>query len=698
MKILLVDDDRILLCELKHALRDLGAVFMATSGQSAVATARDIVPDLILLDIGLPDIDGFDVMNEINHNPDLQTTNVIVITSHDTPETQMKSLTHGATDFVVKPVDHALLQVKVKNILSQRQLFEAQAMSKREKEFTSLELRFQNILAMLTEAVVICDTDGKIQLVNDYCNVLFGYNDNELIGRDINILLPEKAKQTTQDKANPTYRFTGEHAMVGVIEEVEAITKTGAEVTVEINLMDYSDHKGSHYLALIRDLSEKKRTQARLLKAALYDSLSGLHSREALELDTEKMVAIGTEKSFFACLIDIDRFHQLNSVFGHRRCNDLIRSLAKQLRRSLSDLQIRIYRIGSDVFVVKSIKPLSNHQIERYKKTLDVAFERLISSLSSDLNHRLSISAVSSLFNIDILKSGALVSMLEGALKLNKAEGYSGQIRFIEKLNYGVSSQMAELSQSLFDKVDESKLSVVYQPKVALNGKVTSSEALLRWQDEFFSPLNLGDFIYVAEDTGAIIEVGYFVVKQVCMALSELSQTGREMCVSINLSLRQLADSHLIENIVAICRDYNIEPNRITFEITESVVAENIDMVTTILFMLKEQGFSLSVDDFGTGHSNFKYIHKLPIDEIKIDKSFVDDVVDEKGFYPIVETIISMSKAMDLDVVAEGVEHQCQVDYLNKKDCDFIQGYFFYKPLSKEKWLETFSLAQQQSQ
>lgn len=692
MKILIVDDDPVLICELKSSLSVLGPVFVAASGQSAVATARDIVPELILLDIGLPDIDGFDVMREINENSALNATNVIVITSNDNIENHMKSLSHGATDFIVKPINHQLLQTKIKNILAQRKMLKEVAKTKQDNEFTSLELRFQNILAMLTEAVVICDIDGNIQLVNDYCNVLFGYSDNELIGKNINILLPEA--QTGQ---TPQYAFTGDNAMVGVLEERDVITKQGTRLQVEINLMDYSDHKGSHYLALIRDVSEKKRTQARLLKAALYDSLSGLHSREALELDTERMVAIGTDKGFFSCLIDIDRFHELNSVFGHNRCNDLLRSFSNKIRSQLSELSVRIYRVGSDVFIVKSIKPLSPNQYAYYKDVAESAFEHLVSSLSTEMSHRLSMTAVGSIFDIDILKSGALVPMLEDALKVNKDKGLAGQIHFVDKLNYGVTVQMAELSQSLFDGIDETTLSVVYQPKVSLNGDVTSSEALLRWNDEFFSPLNLGDFIYVAEDTGAIIEVGYFVVREVCKSLAELNQTGRPMSVSINLSLRQLADSRLIENIVDICREYKVKPETITFEITESVVAENIEMVTTILFMLKEQGFSLSVDDFGTGHSNFKYIHKLPIDEIKIDKSFVDDVVDDKGFYPIVDTIINMSKAMDLNVVAEGVETQSQVNYLNKKHCDYIQGYFYYRPLSKEDWLNTFSLAKKQS-
>lgn len=697
MKILIVDDDPILICELQHVLAGIGSIFVASSGQSAVATARDILPELILLDIGLPDIDGFDVMHELNENAALKTTNVIIITSYGDIDIHMKSLAVGATDFIVKPINQLILQSKVKNILQQRQLLEQSVRKHYDKEFTSLELRFQNILAMLTEAVVICDSDGHVQVVNDYCNQLFGYNDNELIGENIDILLPKDA-QTNRDGRLQNYSFTGKNSMIGVLEELELITKKGEKLQVEVNLMDYSDHKGSHYLALIRDLSEKKLTQARLLKAAMYDSLTGLHSREALDLDTERMVAIGTEQGFFACLLDIDRFHELNFVFGHTRCNEVLRSFAKQIKILLKNISVRVYRVGSDMFVIKSLKPLSAEQYGIYKMTVKHAHEQLVSSLSVDMNHKLSLSAIGSIFDADVLKSGALIPMLEGALKYDKEQGAIGQLQFVDKLNYGTTAMLAELSQSLLNGVDETKLSVVYQPKVSLNGEVCSSEALLRWNDDFFSPLHLEDFIRTAEDTGVIIEVGYFVINEVCKTLAQLHRTGRRMAVSINLSLRQLADNHLIENIVEICRRNKIPAKAITFEITESVVAENIEMVTSILFMLKEQGFSLSVDDFGTGHSNFKYIHKLPIDEIKIDKSFVDDISDDAGFYPIIDTIINMSKTMGLKVVAEGVETQSQVNYLNKKHCDYIQGFFFYRPLCKADWLKKFSLAKLSSE
>ncbi|WP_438969830.1 EAL domain-containing protein [Methylophaga sp.] len=689
MKILIVEDDPIFIYELKNILSGMCAVFIASSGQSAVATARDILPDLILLDIGLPDFDGFDVMNEINNNDAFKATSIIVITSSDTHKMHKKSLDFGAIDFISKPVDHKLLQTKVRNVLNQAQSISDQAKNECFDEYSSLDRRFKNVLAMLSEAVVICDPNGQIEMVNDYCNKLFGYADDELIGKNINSLLPDRAGA---DKAHSSAHYVFDDTdMSGVLEEIKTTTRKGKNIHIEINLIDYTDKEGSHYLALIRDISEIKRTQARLLKTALYDSLTGLHSREALDLDTERLVEIGTTKSIFACLVDIDRFHQLNAVFGYERCNALLKNFATHINKALSNLGVRVYRVASDVFIIKSLNPLSADDYDLHQKVVKKALENVIATLSTEMNHRLSMTAIGSVFNSDNLKNGALVPMLEDALKLIKEQGHIGKLQFVDELNYGMRSQLAELSQSLLDGIDRSKLSVVYQPKVSQNGHVSSCEALLRWEDESFRRLQLADYISVAEDTGAIIEVGYFVVEEACIALAELNQAGRQMNVSINLSLRQLADRHLIENIENICYKHAISTKAITFEITESVVAENFEMLTSTLFMLKEQGFSLSVDDFGTGHSNFKYINKLPIDEIKIDKSFLDDVIDAKGFYPIIDTIINMTVALKLKVVAEGVETQTQVDYLNKKGCDYIQGFFFYRPLTKAVWLETFS-------
>lgn len=686
VKILIVDDDPVIILELQTAVAKLGKVYIATSGESAIAMANDIVPDLILLDIGLPDINGFDVLRYLNENK-LQSVNVIVITAYGNFENHLKSLSQGATDFITKPINKILLQKKIKSIIRNRQIL-LNKNTPNDTSLNTLDGRFRNLLGIMNEAVVISDEHGKIQMVNDFCNRLFGYENGELLGQNITIFSP------TKDQHHPNYleqyQQTGESALSGSPQYLDAVTKQGNQVQIELNMTDYSDGEKHYYLSLIRDPSEKKITQARLLKAALYDSLTGVYSREALKLDSEKTVRHFDGEMIFACLIDIDRFREINAVFGLRHSDEVLIKLGRKLGEAFSKLPLRIYRVGGDTFVVKSLKPINEAEEKSYKRDIYTIFNHLQYVLRQDLNHRISLSAVARAVNVDLLKTGALVTMLENDLKNSKTAGFLGELYYIEHSDYDRSLQLAELSQSLLNNVDDFKLNVVFQPKISDPAHVTSAEALLRWDNTSYNLLNLTDFICVAENTGKIIEVGYFVLKKVCELMQEVAELGRPMEISINFSLRQLADTQLVNTFVDICDSHRVDTKLITFEVTETVMAENIELLTKVLYQLKEKGFCLSIDDFGTGHSNLRYLNRLPIDELKIDKSFIDDIQDIEGSYPIVDTVINMAKIMKLKLVAEGVETKNQVDYLRNKNCDFIQGFYFYKPLIKDDWIALF--------
>lgn len=687
MKILIVDDDPVIIIELQSVVANLGKVFVATTGQSAIAIAKDIEPDIILLDIGLPDMDGFEVLQELNDNNQLLSVNVIVITAHKNFENHLKSLSQGATDFIIKPINAVLLQKKIKSIIKNRETLLNQT-GVAATSLNSLDGRFRNLLGMMSEAVVISDELGTIKMVNKFCNLLFGYKNGELIGKTVDIFSPKENQR--HDNYLKHYQITGESSLNGVPQQIEAVTKQGKKIQIELNVTDYSDLKGNYYLSLIRDQSEKNFTQARLLKAALYDSLTGAYSREALKLDSEKTSMHSGGKNVFACLLDIDRFHEINAVFGLSYSDDLLKLIASRLRRQLAELPVRLYRVGGDAFIIKSMQTISKKEEDALKKDIRIIFDDLLESLRDNVSHRPSLSAVVRILSVEILKGGALVSMLEDDLRNSKNSGFVGDLFYIEHSNYDRSLQLAELAQSLLNNIDVSTLSVVFQPKVSEGNTFTSAEALLRWDNKSYNLLNLGDFICTAEDTGTIIAVGYFVFKKVCELLQDVASLGREMKVSVNLSLRQIADGQLVDKFVDICKEFNVNTKHITFEVTETVMAENIELLTTVLHLLKAQGFSLSIDDFGTGHSNLRYINRLPIDEIKIDKSFIDDICDVHHSYPIVDTVINMAKIMKLRVVAEGVETEIQVNYLRNKQCDYIQGFYFFRPLKKEDWLEVF--------
>ncbi|WP_417499289.1 putative bifunctional diguanylate cyclase/phosphodiesterase [Methylophaga sp.] len=684
-KILIVDDDPVIILELSTVLKSLGDIYVANSGASAIATARDIVPDIILLDIGLPDIDGFDVLTELSNNEQLKHINVIIVTAHGEFDNHFKSLSRGAIDFITKPVNELLLERKIRSMLMNRTHIANTVKSTSQTQLEQLKEQFVHLLSMLTEAVMITDVEGNIELANDYSKSLFGFDD--LTNRNIKDIIPDDQLAHHQEAST----ITEQHDFTPIFKQMDLSKQNSQTIEVEVGVSLHKSEQDFHFLYVIRDQFEKKLTQARLLKAALYDSLTGVYSREALELDLEKIYGKKSNRaSYLGCLLNIDRFNELNAVYGHAHCNQLLVDVATELKHLMQNLPVRIYRVGGDIFIIKSIQPIEKVNYANIKDTVQDAFSILLESVSQQLKHKLSISAVMSFFESDTVKNGAMLPMLEDALKNHKQTGKSGELIFVENTNYGRTVKVAALAQSMLSGLDFSSLSVVYQPKINSVNQVDSAEALLRWDNVNSAPLTLLDFIGVAESTGVIVDVGYFVLEQVCEMLKVIRQRVPDFHkkISVNLSIRQLADTKLVETFEAICKQHNVPTHQIIFEVTESVMAENINLLTSVIHALKTAGFGIAIDDFGTGQSNLSYLSQLPIDELKIDKSFIDKINSEDGDYPIVDMVISMAKALKLKVVAEGVETVTQATYLRSKACDLIQGYYFYKPLLLSDWLE----------
>jgi len=228
------------------------------------------------------------------------------------------------------------------------------------------------------------------------------------------------------------------------------------------------------------------------------------------------------------------------------------------------------------------------------------------------------------------------------------------------------------------------EFSVIYQPKVGLKtGKVVGMEALIRWNNPTLGFVSPQDFIPLAEETGLIISIGGWILKTACQQAADWQKAGYEnLLMSVNLSARQLADDDLITFISSVLKETGLSPNNLELELTESMIMEDTDKTLTILHNIKSLGIKLSVDDFGTGYSSLSYLKKLPVNTLKIDKAFVDDILSETSEAPIVASIIALAKNLKLKVVAEGVESEHQVNYLKAKGCEEIQGYFYGKPES----------------
>tara|TARA_R110001606_G_scaffold361754_7_gene515207 strand:+ start:111240 stop:113315 length:2076 start_codon:yes stop_codon:yes gene_type:complete len=678
-KILIVDDEAVAIAAMKKLTSQIGDTYIATTGQAALAMTYDINPDIILLDLGLPDFDGFDVISSLKSDEKYFHIPIIVITASSDRESHLRVIRSGADDFLSKPFDYKLLESRINALLERQERLVIPAINARENDFES---KFANVLGMLSEAVIVSDNTGVIELVNQYCLNLFGYQREELIGYKVNILIP-----FTDSVKYPQNCNLAEHEqLVGIPQEFNATTKLGHNLCIEINSLEYSDREGKHFLSVIRDLTEKRAIQAKLVKSAMFDSLTGLNTLTAFYLDFDKLTSTEqTQGVIFALMIDLDDFHKLNILYGHKWCDDLLVKFASDIGSLCIINRLRAYRLMGDRFLLCAFMEDGHHAYQK-SESIEQGLKDMIRLIDLNLKIKLSITATSLISTMDEIKHKPLLQLLEMSLMAAKKSTERGCFIVADDTHYSHRIDLANISQMLLSDPNYFDLSVVIQPKVNLEGKISSFEILLRCNAGEYPNISLLEFIELAENTGAIIDIGYFVINQACLFLSQIPINNRKQ-VSVNLSLRQLSDSNFVIKVVEICDTYNIENNLIRFELTESMVADDISLIAEKLEMLTRADFSISIDDFGTGQSNLRYIHCLPMAELKIDKSFVDDIVDADGHYPLVDSICALARAMGLTIVAEGVETYEQVQYLSRIACDEIQGYYFYRPMTLDTCL-----------
>lgn len=694
LTILIIEDDPTQVAELNKLVSDFGHTQQAETGKKALQLAEQSPPDIVLIDIGLPDLDGFEVLKALKTIYTFGDPEIIFISGHSDIHTQLKSYELGADDFISKPFDHALCRKKIErhvaNCLQKQR--STRDIRQLEKNIHDSSQRIDLMLSNISEAMLLTDEKGVIQFANSPCYQLFHYDSGELSGQNVKLLTPAKTA-SQHDAYIQQFNQHGEPDVIGQPREMELIDKFGRSLLVELNLSRFEDSDGVHFLAVIRDISHKRETQETLLRLVMHDNDTKAYSRKAYTRDIEELLeTLEPEQWLVASIIDFDRFRELNAVCGHQACNKLLRRFALELSELCHFYNYRLYRLYSDIFILLSLEAQQKKIARQAQRLLKQTLNSLSKRMSRDIGFDVRFTGVFCLTDIQYLRENNLLALLETCLKRAKEQDHRGEIVDAEQDLLRFFTQQAELAHTLSSSIADDKLHIVLQPKVDLNGNIRSSEALLRWNNAGFDKLYLPDFLATAESTGYIVDVGYFVVEQVCRLLAKLNQAGVTplQTVSVNLSVRQLSAPNLIENMLLICKRLSVLPSQLIFELTETMIAENIQRIASLLAEFKQAGFAISIDDFGTGQSNFRYLNELAIDELKIDKSFVDVIEDSDKAYPIVESIISLCRALELRVVVEGVETEQQVRYFNRIGCDEIQGYYFFKPMPGDDWLSLF--------
>lgn len=552
------------------------------------------------------------------------------------------------------------------------------------QEFTSTSER---ILGVADVGIIAIDEQGTIIQVNSNACGLFGFSRNELTGMSVNLLLPPHLREA--HKANIA-GFISAPRLTRLMTDRAEITcykKDGSFFPAEASISKLKTKDGWVMVATLRDITERKKSEQELLWHATHDPLTHLPNRmlmnDRLENALKRSVRAG--KAVALMFIDVDEFKLINDTYGHEIGDKLLTVIAEELT-SLVRPGDTVARFGGDEFIVMCdqindidvVTSIADRISARLKKPIRIEKNEFYSTVSIGI--ALGFGVIHTAENLFKNAGAAMYSV--------KSKGKDGWAFFSDDIGDNSKRQL-QLANGLRTAISQNELYPVIQPIVdAATGLIVGGEILLRWEHkgELISPVA---FIPIAEMNGTIRPIGEWVFRQTCELLRSFKPDISEELMpslSVNLSARQLAEDSVVDRFLNIIQETGVDAHRITLEITETVLMNDVEHTIDMLNMLGKAGFNVAVDDFGTGYSSLSQLKRLPVDTLKVDKIFVDDIDDLSDTFSITSAIISMAHSLGLKVTAEGVETKQQLNTLQNLGCDKIQGYYFFKPLPLDEF------------
>ncbi|NVD74188.1 EAL domain-containing protein [Duganella sp. BJB488] len=707
-EVLIVEDTPASLKLLSDLLTEAGYyVRQAPNGELALWTAQSRPPELILLDVRMPGIDGFEVCRRLKASPELSQVPVIFLSAQHDTDDKVRGFALGAVDFIAKPFQaeeilartdaHVRLGRAQQALAAERALLE-ERVAERTTELAALaaslekevEQRRANeefmrlssqVFEATQDAIVVTDRDGRIVATNPAFTQISGYSADEVVGQSVALLHAGEPDAKSFELMAQSIVKTGHWS-----GEVLARRKSGDTYPGLLSASVVRDEQGQviNHVAVFMDLTERKAEQHLIDFLSNHDALTGLPNRLLARQRFEQTLA--TAKREHRCVavmcLDLDRFKSINDSYGHDVGDKALQVVSKFLNETVREGDI-VTRQGGDEFQIivpddvqlGATMALAQKILGGLRKELMIDGQQI--TVTSSIGIAVSLTDGDS-FD-ELVRNG------DTALFRAKEIGRDNYAFFTERMDAEIRDKLAIQGQ-LRGAIARDEFEVHYQPQMCLKtGAMLGAEALLRWDNVVLGKVPPNRFIPLAEEYGLVNSIGEWVLESVCAQIKVWHDQGLgDIKVSVNLAAGQFANDATVPYVESTLRKFGIAPEYLGLEITEGTVMGDPDKAVAALRRLKDIGVSISLDDFGTGYSSLSYLKRFPIDVLKIDKSFVDDVTTDANDAAIALSVISLAHNLNMRVIAEGVETREQVRFLTERGCDEMQGYFFSRPLNGE--------------
>jgi len=640
--------------------------------------------DIILADLGLPDTQGLESVRRTHaaapHVP------MVVLSGQDDVSIALQALKEGAQDYLIKGQIEPRELLRALRYAVERKIIEETLYT--EKEFAEVTLD------CIGDAVICTDVAGNITFLNRVAEKMTDWTRKQATGKPMDEIFRIVDSVTRQTTPNLIARTIGEDVTWHLPQDCILIRRDGGEIPVEDSAASIRDHEGQRTgsVLVLRDVSVARKLAEKVIHSAEHDFLTGLPNRLLLNDRIGQAIALAQRHKHQVAVLflDLDGFKHINDSLGHPAGDKLLKSVAERLSNCVRAPDT-ISRQGGDEFVVllQEVKLVEDIAITARRLLRTVEKAHLIDE------HELHVTASIgvSLYPDDGQDAETLIKNADTAMYQAKEDAGQSCKFFRPEMNVRAVERQS-IEEDLRRALELKEFTLNYQPKINLSaGAMIGAEALIRWTSPTRGSVPPLDFIPVAEESGLILPIGAWVLREACAQARAWVDAGLpKTTMAVNVSAVQFRNENFLEDLFATLNETGMDPKYLELEVTESVLMRHAEVAASILQTLRRRGIRVSVDDFGTGYSSLSYLKKFPLDALKIDQSFVREVSTTPDESSIVRAIISMGRSLNLRIIAEGVETAEDLAFLKSQGCDEGQGYYFSRAVPAEQFAKLLTL------